>query len=121
MILIVVDPNTPDLAKRLRIETEKIRKAHPLPIRKGRGRPSKSGDIDIISPETLNAWRLYRIVALHELRLRGYDPQRQRKQLAAWLFPEQRNQLARGEMLDRAVELLDDALAAARAIDAQTR
>ena len=121
MILIAVDPNTPDLAKRLGIEAEKIRKAHPLPIKKRRGRPSKSGDIDIIPPETLNAWRVHRIVELHELRLRGNDPQKQRKQLAAWLFFEQKNQRARGEMLDQAVELLYEALAAARVIDAQTR
>jgi len=121
MILIAVDPNTQDLAKRLGIEAEKIRKVHPLPIKKPRGRPSKSGNIATTTPETLNALRVHRIVELHELRLKGYDPQKQRKQLAAWLFPEQKNQRARGEMLDRAVELLDDALAAARAIDAQTR
>jgi hypothetical protein len=121
MILIAVDPNTPDLAKRLRIEAEKIRKAHPSPIKKRRGRPNKSGDITVIPPEILNAWRTHRIVALLELRLRGYDPQRQRKQLAAWLYSEQKNQRARGEKLDQAVKLLDDALAAARAIDAQTR
>jgi hypothetical protein len=121
MILIAVDPNTPDLAKRLGIQAEKIRKAHPLPIKKPRGRPSKSGDIDLIPPETLNAWRVHKIVELHELRLKGYDPQKQRKQIAAWLFPEQKHQRARGETLDRAVEILDDALAAARAIDAQTR
>jgi hypothetical protein len=121
MILIVIDPNTPDLTKRLGIEAEKIRKAHPLPIKKRRGRPNKVGDIAITTLEILSAWSAHRIVELHELRLRDYDPQKQRKQLAAWLFPEQKNQRGRGEMLDRAVELLDDALAGARVIDAQTR
>jgi hypothetical protein len=115
--LIAVDPNTPDLAKRLGTEAEKIRKAHPLPIKKPRGRPNKPGNIAI----SMNAWRVYRIVELHEFRLKGYDPRKERKQMAAWLYPEQKNERKRGEMLDRAVELLDEALAATRVVDAQTR
>jgi hypothetical protein len=121
MILIAVDPNTPDLAKRLGIEAEKIRTAHPLPIKKPRGRSSKSGNVSGIGLDTLGAWRTHRIIELHELRLREFDPRKQRKQVAAWLFPEHQNQRARGKMLDRSVELLDEALAAARVIDAQTR
>jgi hypothetical protein len=121
MILIAVDPNTPDLTKRLGTEAEKIRQTHPLLIKKSRGRPSKSGNIGIINPAILNAWRVHRIVELHELRLKGYDPRKERKQMAAWLYPDQKNQRKRGEMLDRGVELLDEALAAARVIDAQTR
>jgi hypothetical protein len=121
IILIAVDPNTPDLAKRIGTEAEKIRQTHPLLVKKSHGRPSKSGNIGIINPAILNAWRVHRIVELHELRLKGYDPRKERKQIAAWLYPEQKNQHKRGEMLDRAVDLLDGALTAARAIDAQTR
>jgi hypothetical protein len=121
MVLIAVDPNTPDLKTRLQLEATKIRKAHPLSIQRGRGRPSKSSDIAGVGAETLKQWRAYRIIELHELRLEGYDPQKERKQVAAWLFPEQRDQRKRGEMLDGAVRLLNEALASARIIDAQTR
>jgi hypothetical protein len=121
MILIAVDPNTPDLAKRLGTEAEKIRKTHPLPIKKPRGRSSKSANVSSIGLDTVGAWRTHRIIELHELRLRGFDPRTQRKQLAAWLFPEHQNPQARGKMLDRSVELLDEALAAVRVIDAESR
>jgi hypothetical protein len=69
----------------------------------------------------LNRWRSHRIIELHELRLQGYNPQKQRKQISYWLFPELNDQRKRGEKLDRAVELLDEALAGTRVIDAQTR
>jgi hypothetical protein len=121
MILIAVDPNTPDLARRLGAEAEKIRKAHPLPIKKPPGRPSGTTDLVGIDANKLEQWRAHRILALHELRLSGYDPTKDRKQIAEWMFPEIKDQRKRGSKLDRAVEFLDEALAAARVIDAQTR
>jgi hypothetical protein len=120
LILIAVDPHAPNLADKLNIEAKKIRAKYPLPI-KPRGRPSDSIDVVGIDANKVEQWRIHRIVALHELRLKGYDPRKERKQLAAWMFPEIRDKRKRGLKLDRAVELLDEALAATREIDAQTR
>jgi len=121
MILIAVDPNTPDLAERLLTETTKIWQQHPLPVKKGRGRPSDSTNVAGIDANKVEEWCTHRIVALHLLRLNGYDPRKRRKQVAAWMFPEIEDQRKRGGKLDRAEKLLDEALAAARVIDAQTR
>jgi hypothetical protein len=121
MVLVAVDPHTPDLEKRLAVEAKKVRQKYPLAGKRSRGRPNKSGDSAGLGAEALKQWRAHRIIELHELRLAGYDPRKKRKQVAAWLFPEQKNQRRRGEMLDRAVKLLDAALASTRVIDAQTR
>ncbi len=119
MILIAIDPNTPNLVERLSAVVKAIRKRHPL--KKQRGRPSKAPDVPGIGLDTVGRWRDHRIVALHDLRLRGYDPRKDRKQLAAWMFPEQKDQRKRGQMLDRSRRLLDEALAGVRSLDAQTR
>jgi hypothetical protein len=121
MILIAVDRNTPDLAQRLNDEAKAIRKMNPLPIKKQPGRPSDSTDVAGFGARKIEQWRAHRIVSLHELRLKGYDPCKKRKELAAWMFPEHKDQRKRGQMLDRSVELLDEALAAQRVLDAQTR
>jgi hypothetical protein len=118
LILIAVDPHTPNLSERLGVEAKKIRAKHPLPMKKKRGRPSDQTNIAGIDADKLEQWRTHRIIALHELRLSGYKA---RKQIAKWMFPEIKGQRKRGDRLDRAVELLDEALAAARMIDAQTR
>jgi hypothetical protein len=120
MILIAVDPHTPDLEARLNTEAKNIRADFPQPI-KTRGRPSASTDIAGIDENKLKQWREHRVVFLHHLRLNGHDPGKARKQLAAWMFPEIKDPRKRGLKLDRAVELLDEALAAARMIDVQTR
>jgi hypothetical protein len=121
LILIAVDPHTPNLREKLHIEAKKIRAKYPLPIKKKRGRPTDSANIAGIDANKLEQWRAHRIVALHELGLRESDPKQGRKQIAKWMFPEIKDPRKRGQKLDRAVELLDEALAAARVIDAQTR
>jgi hypothetical protein len=121
MILIAVDPNTPNLMGRLKEQAEEIRASHPLLIKRGRGRPSDATNVAGISEKTVREWRSHRIVALHELRLKGYDPHKERRQLAEWMFPNIKDHRSRGRKLDRAVELLDDALAALGVIAAQTR
>ena len=118
LTLIAVDPHTPNLSEGLGIEAKKIRAKHPLPIKKKRGRPSDPTNVAGIDANKLEQWRTHRICALHELRLSGY---KDRKQIAKWMFPEIKDQRKRGDKLDRAVELLDEALAAERVIDAQTR
>jgi hypothetical protein len=120
MILIAVDPRTPDLRKRLTAEAKDIRAKHPLPI-KARGRPSGSTDVAGINANKLGQWRYHRIVDLYDLIYEGHNPHKERKQLAAWLFSEIRDQRKRGENLDRAIDLLDEALAMLPMIDAQTR
>jgi hypothetical protein len=104
MILVAVDPRTPDLVKRLNAEAKDIRAKHLLPI-KARGRPSGSTDVAGITGNKLGQWRYHRIVDLYDLINEGYDPHEERKQLAAWLFPGIR----------------DQALAMLPMIDAQTR
>jgi hypothetical protein len=121
MVLIAVDPNTPNLMARLKKQAEEIRASHPLPIKRGRGRPSGATNVAGISEKKVREWRSHRIVALHALRLKGYDPHKERKQLAEWMFPDIKDRRSRGRKLDRAVELLDDALAALGVIAAQTR
>ena len=121
MVLIAVDPNTPNLMERLKEQAEEIRASHPLLIKRGRGRPSDATNVTGISEETVREWRSHRIVTLHELRLKGHDPHKERKQLAEWMFPNIRDRRSRGRKLDRAVKLLDDALAALEVIAAQTR
>ena len=121
MVLIAVDPSTPNLLERLNGEAKAIRERHPLPIKKQRGRPSEPANVVGIDAVTIEQWRVHRIITLHELRLAGHDPRKNRKQLAAWMFPEVKDQRRRGLMLDRAVELLDGALAALAILDAQTR
>jgi hypothetical protein len=120
MILIAVDPNTPDLAEKLSAEAKDIHAQHPLPI-KDRWRPSGSTDVAGIDAQKVEQWREHRIVDLYDLIIRGHDPCKERKQLAAWLFPEVEDRQARGKKLDRAVRLLNEALASMRMIDAQTR
>jgi hypothetical protein len=121
MILIAVDPNTPDLESQLIAQARAVRTKHPLPIKKQRGRPNDSTDIPGIDENKVDQWRLHRIVSLHDCRLKGYDPRKDRKQLAAWMFPEEKEPRKQGQMLDRSAELLDEALLAQRVIDAQTR
>ncbi|MGP0093719.1 MAG: hypothetical protein ACLPKB_27815 [Xanthobacteraceae bacterium] len=58
----------------------------------------------------IEAWAEHRILALYDLKLMGYDLSKERKQLAVWLFPETRDEKARGDKFDRARELLDMAL-----------
>jgi hypothetical protein len=123
MILIAVDLHTPDLAKRVGIELEDIRAKYPLP--KNRGRPSISIDVAGIDAPKVEQWRDHRIVDLYDLILKGHDPGKERMQLAWWLFkdvfPNVKDRQARGKKLDRALELLSEALASLRMIDAQTR
>jgi hypothetical protein len=61
-----------------------------------------------VKPE---AWAKHRILALFDLELHGEDLQN-RKQLALWLFPEVKDEKARGDRYDRACELLKRAKAA---------
>jgi hypothetical protein len=123
MILIAVDPHTPDLAKKVGIELKDIRAKHPLP--KTRGRPSASTDVAGIDAQKVEQWRDHRIVDLCDLIIKGHDPDKKRINLAWWLFKDvlryPSNRRARGKKLDRAVELLNEALASMRMIDAQTR
>jgi hypothetical protein len=121
-ILIVVDPNTPNIEQRLIAEAKTIRKKHRLHLKRSPGRPRFSS-ADTTSPDArkVQQWRDHRIVTLHDLRLNGYDPRKQRKQVAALMFPEIGHGRTRGRKLDQAVKLLDDFLAAARPIEAMTR
>jgi hypothetical protein len=123
MILIAVDPHTPDLRERLSAEAKDIRAKYPLP--KNRGRPSVSTDVAGIDDQKVVQWRDHRIVDLYDLIIKGHDPDKDRPRLAWWLFqddfPNKNDRRARGKKLDRAVELLNEALASMRMIDAQTR
>jgi hypothetical protein len=123
MILIAVDPHTPDLEKKVDIELKNIRAKHPLP--KNRGRPSASTDVAGIDAQKVEQWRDHRIVDLYDLILKEYDPRKERQKLAWWLFkdvlPYPKDRQARGKKLDRAVRLLNEGLASMRMIDAQTR
>jgi hypothetical protein len=121
MILIAIDRNTPNLKKRLDEEAKTIRKEHPLPVNKQRGRPREPVDVVGFDAGKVRQWRAHRIISLHELLLKGYDLHRDRKQLAAWMFPEQKDQRKRGLLLDRSAKLLHEALVGQRVIDAQTR
>jgi len=65
-------------------------------------------------------WKEHRILALYDLRLLGYDLSRERKQLAAWLFPEIPDGKHRGDKFDRAREYLETALASLNTLRAQS-
>ena len=124
MILIAVDPHTPNLAERLSAEAKDIRAKHPLPI-KDRWRPRASPDVAGIDAQKLAQWRDHRIVDLYDLIIKGHDPHKERMRLAWWLFkddfPNIKDRRARGKKLDRAVDLLGEALSMLPMIDAQTR
>jgi hypothetical protein len=124
MILIAVDPHTPGLVERLNAEAKDIRAKHPPSI-KDRWRPSTSTDVAGIDDQKVEQWRDHRIVDLYDFIIKGHDPGKERPQLARWLFqdvfPNAQDRRARGKKLDRAVELLNEALASMRMIDAQTR
>jgi hypothetical protein len=120
MVLIGVDPNVPDLERRLRKVGKEIRERHPLPL-KARGRPRKSGDIGGVSDAEVCAWRDHRVLALRKLEHKGYNLSKDRKQLAGWLFPKIKDQVKRGHKFDKAVELLEQLCDCHRVIDAQTR
>jgi hypothetical protein len=49
----------------------------------------------------------------------GYDFSKERKQLAAWLFPEIKGDKRRGYKFDRAIEYLNAALSSLNGIRAQ--
>ena len=66
-------------------------------------------------------WVKYRILALFDLLNAGYDPSSQRKQLAAWLFPEVKSLKARGDSFDRAREVLDQAISTIPALRVQSQ
>lgn len=121
MVLFAIDPNTPNLKLRLADVAKTIREQHPITAGLSRGRPRKLDSAPEISNSKVQEWREHRIIALHELRLGGHDPHKERKQMALWMFPEIKDAQRRGAKLDRALMLLDDALAQARLIDAQTR
>jgi hypothetical protein len=120
MVLLAIDPNVPDLRVQLADVARKIRERYPPAVGLRRGRPSKIDNAPV-SDSKVDEWREHRIVALHELRLAGHDLRKKRKQVACWMFPDITGEKSRAAKLDRAVLLLDDALALARVIDAQTR
>lgn len=60
---------------------------------------------------SLEALASHGILALFALQMRGYDLSKERKQLAAWLFPKIEGEKARGDYYDRARELLYEAFA----------
>ena len=66
------------------------------------------------------AWAEHRILALYDLKLMGYDLSKERKQLAAWLFPEIDGEKPRGDKFDRAKEYLDGAIALLPTLRAQS-
>jgi hypothetical protein len=65
-------------------------------------------------------WKEHRILALYDLKLMDYDLSAERKQLAAWLFPEIDNEKKRGDKFDRAKEYLEAALASLNTLRAQS-
>jgi hypothetical protein len=65
------------------------------------------------------AWASHRILVLYDLKLMGYEFSKERKQLAAWLFPEINSDKQRGYKFDRAKEYLDEALSSLNTIRAQ--
>jgi hypothetical protein len=50
----------------------------------------------------------------------GYDLSKDRKQLAAWPFPEINNEKRRGDKFDRAIGYLKAAMASLKALRAQS-
>jgi hypothetical protein len=67
------------------------------------------------------AWGAHRILALYDFKLLGYDFSKERKQLAAWLFPEINDDKQRGDKFDRAIEYLEAALSSLNTIRAQAK
>jgi hypothetical protein len=65
-------------------------------------------------------WREHRILALYDLKLMGYDLSKDRKQLAAWLFPEINDEKRRGDKFDRAIKYLKAALSSLNTLRTQT-
>lgn len=65
-------------------------------------------------------WKEHRILALYDLKLMDYDLSAERKQLAAWLFPEIDDEKRRGDKFDRAKEYLEAALASLGTLRAQS-
>jgi hypothetical protein len=61
--------------------------------------------------QSFKPWADHRILSLLELKLSGHDPDNHRKQLACWLFPEIKDEIARGHKFDDACDHLDRALA----------
>jgi hypothetical protein len=98
-----IDPNCPD-----EILFEKIATV----LKRARNKPARRINT--------KAWAEHRILALYDLRLMGYDLSKDRKQLAAWLFPEINNEKPRGDKFDRANEYLKAAMASLNALRAQS-
>ncbi|MGJ0393309.1 MAG: hypothetical protein ACR650_11285 [Methylocystis sp.] len=67
------------------------------------------------------AWVEHRILAFLDLLLLGYAPEKDRKQMAQWLFPEINDVEERGKKFDRAGGYLRDAIACLRSLRAYPR
>jgi hypothetical protein len=65
-------------------------------------------------------WAKHRILALYDLKLRGYHVSKDRKQLSAWLFREINDEKRRGDKYDRAVKYLRAALSSLNKLRTQT-
>jgi len=75
----------------------------------------------IIRSINTTAWTEHRILALYDLKLMGYDLSNERKQLAAWLFPEIQKPKARGDKFDKAKKYLDGAISSLDIMRAQSQ
>jgi hypothetical protein len=119
--LFAFDPALPDDEVRARFDTflAKVRQDRPITLRRaGPGKPSGAASV---SGEHLRRWRAHRILLLFDLMLYGHDPRTERKTLAAWMFPEIKDEMARGNKFDEARRLLDEARSNSRVLWAQAR
>jgi hypothetical protein len=91
-IVLEIDPNCPNslLFKLINAILDQTRKRHARRI-------------------NTKHWAQHRILALYELKLRGYDLSQDRKQLAQWLFPKISSQKVQGDKFDRAKQYLNEA------------
>jgi hypothetical protein len=101
-LVLEIDPDCPDEILFEKIATLLKR------VRNGKARRIKT-----------KAWAAHRILALYDLKLMGYDFSKERKQLAAWLFPEINDGKQRGDKFDRAIKYLKAALSSLNTVRAQ--
>jgi len=102
-VVLEIDPDCPDdrLFKKIAAILDQVRKRRSRRI-------------------NTKHWATHRILALYELKLRGHDLSQDRKQLAAWLFPEIRSEKTRGDKFDRSRQYLCEAISQLPTLRAQS-
>lgn len=115
------DPSLPNDDARAKFNTFLTRVRSDCPISLGRATRGKPPVAPSFRDEHLRRWCDHRILLLFDLLLRGHNPTNERKTLAAWMFPEIRDQVRRGKKFDEARRFLDEARNCNRVLWAQAR